>query len=152
MKKSLTKIVDVLVEKIEEQPGRVPSESSIRRWLVGQGFAKRDIDAAMVMVRPKFAAAGPVHARGPGQVRQLSAYERFKLTAEARDALVRLELYELLNPDEREMILDRLDQFDGEVGMAELDYLVSWVVCSARDVEHQQTIYNVMERKGEKLH
>lgn len=152
MKKSLTKIVDVLMQKIEEQPGRVQSESSIRTWLMGQGFANRDIDAAMVMVRPKLTGASPSRNRGPGKVRQLSPYERFKLTAEARDALVRLELYELLNPDEREMILDRFDQFDGEIGMAELDYLVSWVVCSARDVEYQQTIYNVLERKGEKLH
>jgi uncharacterized protein Smg (DUF494 family) len=90
--------------------------------------------------------------RGPGQVRQLSPFEMYKLTPEARDALARLELYDIIDTSEREYILERLDQFEGSVGVNELDYLVSWIVCGNRDVESQQTIYNVMEGNTEVRH
>lgn len=152
MKQALLELVDVILGRIQEEPGKLPSESGLKIWLVRQGYTKRDIEAAMKVVRPRFASIPHVEEHGPGRVRQLSAFEQFKLTQEARDALVRLELYELLEPAEREMILERLDQFDGEVGLSELDYLVTWVVTGNRDVEHQQTIYQVMEGIGEKLH
>lgn len=152
MKQSLVELVDVILGRMQEEPHRLPSESGLKTWLVRQGYAKRDIEAAMKVVRPRFASIPHVQEHGPGRVRQLSAFERFKLAPEARDALVRLELYELLEPLEREMILERLDHFEGEVGLEELDYLVSWVVGGNRDVEHQQTIYKVLEGRGDKLH
>jgi uncharacterized protein Smg (DUF494 family) len=85
-------------------------------------------------------------------VRLLSSYEEQRLTPEARNALARLDLYGLIEPHEREMILDRLNQFEGEVGLDELDYLLSWVVCSLRDVESQQTIYSVLEGGDNVVH
>jgi len=147
MKQNLLELVDVILRKIQEKPERLPSESGLRTWLSRQGYAKPDIDAAIKLARPRFTSVPHIMERGPGSVRQLSSYEAFKLTPEARAALVRLELYELLDPYEREMILDRLDHFEGEVGMSELDYLVSWVVCANRDVEYQQTVFNVLEGK-----
>lgn len=152
MKQTLVELVDVILQKLGERPNALPSESGIRTWLAREGYAKRDIDAALKLVRPRFSSLPHVLERGPGSVRQLSAFEEFKLSAEARDALVRLELYELLDPVERELILERLDQFEGEVGLEELDYLVSWVACANRDVEYQRTVYNVLEDKGETLH
>jgi len=152
MKQYLTQLVDEILQKIQEQPGAVPTETGIRKWLLHKGYAKTDIDAAMAMVQPRMQSLAHVVESGPGTIRHLSAYENFKLSKDAQAALVRLELYELLDPFEREMILERLDQFDGEIGMDELDYLVSWVVCSHRDVEHQQTVYNALEGKGNTLH
>lgn len=152
MKQTLLELVDVILERLQDRPNALPSETGIRTWLTGQGYAKRDIDAAMKMVRPRFAAVPHVIEQGPGTVRKLTAYEELKLTLEARDALARLDLYELLSPAEREAILDRLDHFEGEIGLSELDYLVTWVAGSSRDVEHQQTLFNVMEGKGETLH
>lgn len=152
MKQSLTKLVDVILQKLQERPDNPISETGIRTWLARQGYAKRDIDAAIKLVEPRFRASLHILEGGPGRLRQLSEYERLKLSHEARNALVRLELYELIDPLEREILLERLDQFEGEVSLADLDYLLSWIVCASRDVEHQQTIYNVLDGDGPTLH
>ena len=152
MKQSLVELVDVILQKLQDGPGALPSESGIRTWLVRQGYAKRDIDAALKLIRPRMQNMPHVQECGPGNLRQLSTGETLKMTPGAREALVRLELYELIDPLEREMILERLDHFEGEVDLPELDYLVSWVVCGNRDVGHQQTIFNALEDKGETLH
>ncbi len=151
MKQSLTKLVDVILQKLAEQPDGASAETGLRSWLKRQGYATPDIEAALKMV-------GPANARatggefGPGKIRQLSEYESYRLSPEARAALTRLELYELIDPYEREMLLERLDQFEGIVGLHDLDFLLHWLVCPTRDVEHQKTIFNVLDRPGGTVH
>ena len=152
MKQSLTKLVNVILQRIQDQPETRLSESGIRTWLVRQGYAKRDIDAAIKMMRPRFASLPHIREGGPGRIRHLSDYERYKLSDGARNALVRLELYELIDPSERELLLERLDQFEGEIGVSELDYLLSWLILPGRDVEYQQTIYNILDGNDLTLH
>ncbi len=144
MKQSLTKLVDVILQKLAEHPESGSVEPGLRTWLLREGYAKLDIDAAFKMVGP---AIGPARGRrsGSATVRHLSDFESYRMLPEVRDALVRLELYELLDPHEREMLLERLDQFEGVVGLHDLDYLLHWLVCPTRDVEHQQTIFNVLD-------
>ncbi|MCH8204542.1 MAG: DUF494 family protein [Candidatus Hydrogenedentes bacterium] len=144
MKQSVTKLVDVILQKLAEHPEGGSVAPGLRTWLLRQGYAKPDIDAALKMVEP---AAGSArgHRSGPGSIRQLSDYESYRLSPEARDALARLEIYEMIDPHEREMLLERLDQFEGVVGLHDLDFLLHWLVCPTRDVEHQQTIFNVLD-------
>jgi uncharacterized protein Smg (DUF494 family) len=152
MKTTLTTLVDEIIQILQEHPDSVPSESGIRRWLAGKGVSPGDIDTAMKLVQPRLNSMLSIVNSGPGTVRQLSSYESYKLSKEAHAALNRLELYELMDPFERELILERLDQFEGEVGMSELEHLITWVMCSHRDVEHQQIILSVLEGKTENLH
>ena len=152
MKQSLLKLVDVILRKIDEHPEAPHTEGVIRTWLQRQGYNKRDIEAAMKLVRPRFVASSQVVNYRPGSVRLLSIYEEYKLSPEARDALARLERYGLLDIFEREIILGRLGQFEGELGLDELDYLLSSVVYGTRDVESQQTLYNILEGTGDTLH
>lgn len=153
MKPQLAELVDVILRRLEEQPGAYLSESGMRVWLVKQGYNKRDIDAAIKLVWPRISMMmTAVPERRPGAVRQLSSFESFKLSTEARNALTRLELFELIDPYEREMLLERLGQFEGEVGMDDLDYLLSWVLYATRDVETQQTICSVFEGNRNTLH
>jgi len=152
MKQTLVKLVDAILKRMEDHPESARTEKGIRAWLVREGYSKRDIDAALRLVRPHFETARSTEVAGFGTIRALSLDEEQRLTREARDALVRLELYGLINPFERELILERLNHFEGEVGMAELDFLLSWAVCSTRDVESQQTIYNVLEGDGQTFH
>ena len=150
MKQSLTQIVDTILQKIQEQPDRFRTESRIRTWLTNQGYAKHDIDAALKLVHSNMGGY-TTGAKGPASVRHFAPYEQLKLSDEAQAALQRLDLFGLIEPYEREAILDRLDQFEGEVDMTDLEYLVSWIVCSSRDVEHQQTIYQVLEGQPDLL-
>lgn len=152
MKQALIKLVDVILQRIDSEPDKPLSESGLRSWLTDAGYHKRDIEAAMKVVRPRFEAWQDGRLAMPLPVRSLTYFERCKLRPEARDALIRLERYGLIDGYEREMILERLNHFDGDIGLSELDYLLSWVVCGARDVESQQTIYDVMDGSPNTLH
>jgi uncharacterized protein Smg (DUF494 family) len=150
MKQSISQLVNVILEKLAEQPG-TPNEGGIRTWLLRQGYAQRDIDVALKMVgrRAGVPAFNAKRAIGP---RHLSDYEALRLSPEAQAALLRLELYELIEPSEREAMLERMDQFEGQVGLTDLEYLLSWIVCPTRDVETQQTIYAVLDGKTGRAH
>lgn len=152
MKQTLIKLVDVILQRIESEPDKPMSEKGLRTWLIDAGFPKRDIEAAMKLVRPRFEAWLDGRLAVPLPVRSLTHFERCKLRPEARDALVRLERYGMIDGYEREMILERINHFDGEIGLGELDYLLSWVVCGSRDVESQQTIYSVLDGGPTTLH
>ena len=152
MKQSLTKLVDAALQKLDESTGKPLSEKGLRTWLKGEGYPKRDIEEAIKLLEPRIRPLHPIQPPGPITVRTLSDYEAMKLMPAAQQALARLEQYQLIDCYERELILDRLNHFDGEVGLEELDYLVSWVVCGNRDVESQQAIYNVLDGVRSSLH
>lgn len=145
MKHTVAELVDVILRRLDERPETPPTEVGVRTWLKGQGYNMRDIEMALEVVRPHLSQPRQSERRIPGTVRHLSNFEAYKLSTEARDALARLDQYELMNPYERELLMDRLMQSEGEVGMDELDYLVSWILCSTRDVESQQTVLDVFE-------
>lgn len=152
MKQVLSELINVILQRLEEHPESPPTELGMRKWLAGQGYNKRDIDAAMRLVGADL-PADQAEGRGrPGLVRHLSGVEAHKLSREARDALARLELYDLIDPFEREMILDRVSQMEGTVTLEDLDYLMSWFLMGTRDVETQQTLYQVLEGSGGTLH
>ena len=152
MKQSLVKLVDVILRKMQDNPNTQFTEGGLRTWLMNEGYNKRDIEAAIRLVRPQFLAGPGTNPPPAGTVRLLSDQEALKLSPEAHRALIRLDLYGLISPEEREAILDRLGQIEGEVGLEELDYLLSWVVGFGRDVETQQTIYSVLDGEGTTLH
>ena len=66
MKQSLIELVDVILRRIQEQPERAKSESGLRKWLAGQGYKKRDIDAAMKLVGARIAPEQMAHQSQPG--------------------------------------------------------------------------------------
>lgn len=152
MKQALTELIDVILQRLEENPDGPPTEKGMRSWLAGQGYNKRDIDAAIRLVGVQFNQPAPREDRVIGSVRQLSATESYKLTIEARDALARLELYELIDPYERELILERVSQMEGMVSLEDLEYLLSWFLVGTRDVESQQTLFQVFEGRSGTFH
>jgi len=152
MKQVLSELINVILQRLEEHPESPPTEHGMRKWLAGQGYTKRDIDAAMRLVGAELPSDRPESRRTTGTVRHLSNVEAYKLSKEARDALARLELYELIDPYEREMVMDRVAQMEGQVTLEDLDYLLSWFLMGTRDVESQQTLYQVFEGSGGTLH
>lgn len=152
MKQVLSELISVILQRLEEQPESPPSETGMRSWLAGQGYKKRDIDAAMRLVGAELPGDQTPGRRTAGSVRHLSGVEAYKLTKEARDALARLELYELIDPYEREMLLERVSQMEGAVTLEDLEYLLSWFLMGTRDVESQQTLFHVFEGTGGTLH
>jgi uncharacterized protein Smg (DUF494 family) len=153
MKQTVTELVGVILRMMDDHSTPPLSESSLRSWLANQGYSKRDIDAAIKAARPRFVApSSSPTSHQPGSIRSYSLQEEYKLSQEARDALTRLELYGLVGPHEREQILENLGHFEGEVGLEELECLLSWLVCGGRDVEFQQTVARVLENRGDAAH
>lgn len=148
MKQSLVELVSLILQRLEESPDVPANEPVMRKWLKTQGYNKGDIDQALKLVAKQFTAAEAAPRR-PGTIRHLSEWEAQKISPEAREALARLDLYELIDPYERELLLDRAVQMEGELQLEDLDYLLSWLLYSNRDVESQQTIYNVFEGTDE---
>ena len=79
MKQTLTEVVAAALRRIQELPEKPLSERTLRAWLVRQGYAKGDIDAAMKLVGPRFRASRAAADRQPGPVRSLSLHEEYKL-------------------------------------------------------------------------
>jgi Smg protein len=152
MKQSLSKLVDVILEKIEENPDKMTSESGIRAWLRGQGYGPRDIDAAMRLLGRRIEPRPAPQTSGLTAIRVYSEWEESKLSPEARQALTRLELHGLLDAYEREMILDKAYQIEGRIDVDGLDYLLGWVAGSLRDVESQRTLYDVLDDRKDLYH
>lgn len=151
MKPALIKLVDAILRHMEEHPETAPTEYGIRKWLAQQGCTKRDIESAMRILRPRFSATSAGAVENPVSTRPLTDTELYKLAPQARDMLARLDAYGLIDPYEREMILERLNHFEGEIGLEELDFLLSWVVYSTRDFETQQTFNRVIESREEQF-
>ena len=145
MKQQIAEMMDVILRHLAERPELRVSVSGMRSWLARQGYNARDIDTVIQLVKPRIEERSTRSRRSTGHIRHLSSFESFKLSGEARDALIRLDLFELIEPYEREMLLERLAQYEGEVDLEDLDYLLSWVLYTTRDVESQQTIYSVLE-------
>ena len=152
MKHPLAELVNVILQRLEDKPDTRPSEKRMRTWLARQGYNERDVDAAIQLVWPRILAAKESPTEPPRTLRHLSSDEAHKLSPESRAALARLDLYDLIEPYEREMILERLGQIEGEVTMDDLDYLLSWVMHATRDVESQQVIFDVFEGDQMTLH
>ena len=152
MKQALTELIDVILQRLEEHHDAPPTEHGMRSWLAGQGYNKRDIDAAIRLIGAQFHEPVVQEDRARGAMRHLSSIEAYKLTDEARDAIARLELYELLDPYERELILERVAQMEGMVSLEDLEYLLSWFLVGTRDVESQQTLFQVFEGRSGTLH
>ena len=155
MKQSLLKLLDVILEKMQDTPDLAVSEGRLRSWLQREGYNKRDIDQAIRLVGRRLASENDAsdslrHARTGNRV--LTPYEDFKLSREARDALVRLEYYGLIDGFERELVLDRLSQFDGEIGLDELDFILAHAIYATRDYETQQTLMNVLDGERDIFH
>jgi uncharacterized protein Smg (DUF494 family) len=152
MKQSLIKLVDVILKKIDEYPESVQTEGNLRTWLQGEGYNKRDIDAALKLVQPRILQRTSKVERHRPAIRLLSPIEEQKLTPEARDALQRLDVYGMIDGYERELILDRVCSYEDQVGLEELDYVLSWVIGGMRDYESQQTIFRVLDGQRDTLH
>lgn len=155
MKQSLLKLLDVILDQMEDIPDLAASEGRLRSWLQSEGYNKRDIDQAIRLVGRRLASqnlANDMRRQARAGSRVLTPYEDFKLSREARNALVRLETYGLVDPYERELVLDRLSQFEGEIGLDELDFILAHAIYATRDYETQQTLMNVLDGERSVFH
>ena len=153
MKSTLLEAINAVLQRLEDFPRAPESEDAIRMWLAGQGFSRRDIDAAMRIVFPQGGApSAPRGLSAAAPMRQLAQYEFSRLTPEARSALARLDMHGLIEPREREFLIERLMQMEGDLDLDALDFVLSTVFCTTRNAESQNTLLSTLEGYGPTLH
>ncbi len=151
MKVSVAKLVNVILEHVASQQGKLPTEKSMRTLLLRQGYKKQDIDSAIEIINTHLAQK-PVYSTQPPPVRQLAFYESTKISTEVHHTITRLELLGLLEPFEREILLERFIHSEGQADMETLDYALSYMVGPGRNAETQQTLLTVLEGYSPTLH
>lgn len=151
MKPAITKLVDKIIRKLQESGTEAPSEAGLRTWLKKEGYAAKDVDAALDVIRPELHHGSDQYGSAKS-IRVLSPWEAYFLTPEARAALMRLEMFGIIGVPEREMILERLDQFDTEVDVSALEYMLSTQICPGLDFAHQQMVYQVLDGRTDMYH
>jgi len=150
MKTSITELISVILQHLEAKPGRRLSDPVLREWLSKKGYSRVEIDKALHAIT---ASAGDrPEQRGPGAVRHLTKWEAMRMRPEVRAALARLDLYEMLDPFTRELVLERLWQLEGEITMEDLDATLSWALTPNHDCETLQSVYTVFDGASETLH
>ncbi len=151
MKVSVSKLVDVILEQLDASRDKPPSEKAMRTLLIRQGYNRRDIDSAFKVIKTQLSGEPAFYDAAPA-VRQLAFYENAKIQREVHHAMTRLELMGLINPMEREMLLERFLHTDGEADMESLDFALSYILGCTRNAETQQTLLNVFEGYGPTVH
>jgi uncharacterized protein Smg (DUF494 family) len=151
MKLSVAKLVNVILERMASSRGKLPTEKAMRTYLLRQGYNHRDIDSAIEIINSHLAQK-PVYSSQSPPVRQLAFYETTKVNSDVHQAMTRLELMGLLDPFEREVLLERFIHSDGQADMEALDFALSFVVGTARNAEAQQTMLTVFEGYSPTLH
>lgn len=151
MKVSIAELVNVILERMATMRGKVPTEKAMRTFLLRQGYNRNDIDSAIEIINTHLAQK-PVYSTLTTPMRQLAFYETTKVSMEVHQAMTRLELMGLLDPFEREVLLERFIHSEGQADMESLDFALSYVIGTARNAEAQQTMLTVFEGYSPTLH
>ena len=148
----LGEIIAVIMNEVEQHPNKPHMEASLRSYLVRKGFKPEDVVFALYMLRNHIEESSTCTLTDPGAIRQFIPYEANKIrNPEVRSALARLELYKLISSLERELIIERLVQFDGEITFFELEFVVTWVIAGTRNVDAANTTFSVLHRDADAL-
>lgn len=144
MKVSVAKLVNVILERMAFSNDKPPSEKAMRSYLLQEGYKRCDIDTALELISTHLAER-PVYKTEAPAIRQLAFYEAAKIHQDVHHAMTRLEIMGLLDPFEREFLLERFIHTEGQADMEALDFALSYVIGAARNVEAQQALLSVFE-------
>ncbi len=151
MKVTVAKLVSVILEKLEATGDKPPTEKAMRVYLMRQGYKRTDIDTALEFINTNLTDA-PVYSDQMPAMRQLAFYETTKVGREVHHTMARLELLGLLNPMEREMLLERFIHSEGQADMESLDFALAYMVGTTRNAETQQALLSAFEGYGPTVH
>ncbi|HDP34589.1 MAG TPA: DUF494 family protein [Candidatus Hydrogenedentes bacterium] len=151
MKISVAELVNVILEQMDDTTGKAPTEKAMRSRLIKQGYKRRDIDSAFKLINTHLAER-PVLQEAMPSLRHLAFFESAKVQSDVLQAMTRLELMGLLEPYEREMLLERFIHSEGQADMEALDFALSYVIGTGRNAEAQQVMLNVFEGFSPTVH
>ncbi len=151
MKASVAELVSVILDKMDTVNNRRSSEKAMRSFLIEQGYNIRDIDSAFQLINTHLCERPVIQERTPA-LRQLAFFESTKVNGEVHQAMTRLELMGLLEPLEREMLLERFIHSEGQADMEALDFALSYIIGAGRNAESHQAMLAVFDGYPPTMH
>ena len=135
MKENVFDVLLYLFENyMDEDPEQMPDPDSLRSELVAAGFPERDIDKAFSWLE-SLTTGQPIQTTMP-TFRIYAPEEIAKLSQECRGLLLFLEQSGILNPSNRELVIDRAMALSAEeLTLENLKWIVLMVLFSQPDQE-----------------
>ena len=134
MKEGVFEVLMYLFENFSDQEyEHAPDQMVLRDELLQAGFGELEIDRALDWLEELAATDAQPFANKPAQrsVRMFSARELARLDTECRGYIVYLEQVGILNPVQRELILDRLMALDSlDIDVEQVKWVVLMVLFS----------------------
>lgn len=156
MRQRLGELLQFIMQEIAESPGQPDQSEKIRHLLSSKGYERAEIDTALQMIKAGTSLranvdTGPIAPQDKvdrnGRPRQshrvLASWERSKLTMDAQELLLWLELEGFLWPEEREEAISRCMDIEGMVDEDELMAVVVWSVLPYGDPRRHQILLEV---------
>ena len=148
MKSSLLEVIDAVPQRLKAAQ---TAERVVHPGLAGGAGYSRRHRRGDGSCFPGREAAAPRHRHVRPDAASVQ-YEFSRLTPEARSALARLDMHGLVEPREREFLIERLMQMEGDIDLDALDFVLSTVLCTTRNAESQSTLLSTMEGYGPTMH
>lgn len=134
MNETVLDVLMYLFENFSEQDyDQAPDQVVLRDELLQAGFGELEVDRALDWLEELAATDAQPFANKPAQrsVRLFSARELARLDADCRGYIVYLEQVGILNPVQREVILDRLMALDSlDIDVEQVKWVVLMVLFS----------------------
>ena len=156
MRQRLGELLQFIMQEIAESADMTDQSEKIRNVLSSKGYEQTEIDTALQMIRagtslrtgddtgavpPQEKVHRDDRANRPHRV--LASWERSKLTMDAQELLLWLELEGFLWPEEREEAISRCMDLNGMVDEDELMGVVVWSVLPYGDPRRHQILLEV---------
>jgi uncharacterized protein Smg (DUF494 family) len=151
MKTSVAELVNAILEQMDAANDKPPTEKTVRSRLIKKGYNRRDIDSAFKLINTHLTEK-PVMNEVMPSIRHLAFFESTKIQPDVHQAMTRLELMGLLEPYEREMLLERFIHSEGQADMEALDFALSYIIGTGRNAEFQQAMLSIFEGFSPTLH
>lgn len=151
MKISVAELVSVILEQMDAAGEKPFPEKTVRSRLIKQGYNRRDIDSAFKLINTHLSEKPVLNETMPS-IRHLAFFESTKVQQDVHHAMTRLELMGLLEPYEREMLLERFIHSEGQADMEALDFALSYIIGTGRNAESQQAMLSIFEGFSPTIH
>jgi uncharacterized protein Smg (DUF494 family) len=151
MKISVAELVNVILEQMSGTTEKPFTEKAMRSRLIKQGYKRSDIDSAFKLINTHLSEKPVLNETTPS-IRHLAYYESNKIQTDVHHAMTRLELMGMLEPYEREMLLERFIHSEGQADMEALDFALSYIIGTGRNAEFQQAMLSIFEGFSPTLH
>ena len=151
MKISVAELVSVILEEMNGTSGKPFTEKAVRSHLIKQGYKRQDIDSAFKVIHTHLSEKPVMHETMPS-LRHLAFFESNKIHTDVHHAMTRLELMGLLEPYEREMLLERFIHAEGQADMEALDFALCYIIGAGRNAEAQQAMFSIFEGFSPTMH